>query len=91
MENEMSRHVFSFNKRDNGGEQLILVTNICHNGDGVDGIYYSQELTLCSYCNSAILSFSGIQITPNLLGQLANELEIETNKVKAILERKKNV
>lgn len=72
----LERHGFCFNPRDNGGETLMLTTDIYHNGDsGEKGIYYNQEITLLSYCNSASLNLYGASITPDMLRKLANELE----------------
>lgn len=71
----LNRHVFSFNEKANGGEQLILVTNFHHNGDGPGGIYTSQELSLQSYCNAATFSLHGAAITPEALRELANQLD----------------
>lgn len=81
-------HSFIFNKKDNGGESLSLTTSYYDNGDGpVKGCYTDQELTLQSYGNSATFNFSGIQITPNLLRELANELESAEIKAKSNHER----
>lgn len=71
---ELGRSVFSFNEDDNGGEQLILVTKLYHNGD-VGGYYTNQELTLNSYCNAASFTLTGCQISPEKLRELANQLE----------------
>ena len=82
----LKRHVFLFNKEDNGGESLILTTDFFDNGDAAaglpDGIYTNQELALQSYGNSASFNLCGAALTPALLRQLANELdkaEIEAN------------
>lgn len=69
----LKRHVFTFNKNDNGGESLMLITSFFHNGD-VDGVYRNQELTLQSYCNSASINLYGTQITSEILFKLAKEL-----------------
>ena len=70
---EVARHVYCFNEEDNGGEQLILTTIVYD--DKVGGIFFNQELTLGSYCNSASFNLTGAQITPKLLRELANQLE----------------
>ena len=75
---EVARHVFEFNPNDNGGENLSLTTIMLDNG--AKEIYYNQELTLCSYCNSATFNLVGSPLTPDLLRKLANELEKETIK-----------
>jgi hypothetical protein len=80
----LSTHVFVFNKRDNGGESLMLTTKFIANGDDItenEGVYINQELTLQSYSNSASFNLVGCNITPEILRQLANELEVEKNKI----------
>lgn len=79
-EGEVARHVFSFNPRDNGGEQLTLVSHIIDNGDVAAGIpeaglFLNQELSLQSYCNCASFLLLGAALTPDNLRKLANELE----------------
>lgn len=86
----LGKHFFVFNKKDNGGEQLCLATNICSNGDPFpDGIYLEQELTLQSYCNSASFSLLGAPITSNQLRKLADELDQKIFEIKAKLTAKK--
>lgn len=83
---ELSKHVFVFNEKDNGGESLSLTTRFISNGDEItekEGIYVNQELSLQSYCNSASFNLCGCTITPESLRQLANELEKEKNKILA--------
>jgi len=70
---------FRFNENDNGGESLTLTTKLLHNGDP-EGVYYNQEITLQSYCNSASINLFGAAITPEKLRELANQLEVATNK-----------
>lgn len=77
----LGRHVFVFNEHDNGGEQLILTTEFYHNGDP-DGVYVNQEITLGSYCNSASINLSGVQITPEILFKLATELVTAREKAR---------
>ena len=80
----ISIHSFCFNPIDNGGEALTLTTRFFPNGDpGV--VFTNQELSLQSYCNSASLNLHGASITPDMLRQLANELE------KAQIEAEKTV
>lgn len=81
MEKKVGVHVFSFNPRDNGGEQLSLRTTFLDNGDG--GILTNQELTLHSYCNQASIMLYGASITPEALRRLANELDEALVKAKA--------
>ena len=74
---------FVFNKRDNGGEALMLTTTFVDNGDPEPGIYTNQQLTLNSYCNSASFNLSGASITPKILRELANELEAKQVRMMA--------
>jgi len=76
--NMLKRHYFCFNDGDNGGEALTLTTEFHDNGDGApDGIYITQELCLGSYCNSASFHLAGAVLTPELLRELANQLDKE--------------
>jgi hypothetical protein len=77
----LERHVFTFNRKDNGGEQVTLTTKIRHNGDP-EGVYFEQEFSLQSYCNSASFTLIGAPLTPDLLRKLANELESATIRAK---------
>jgi hypothetical protein len=70
----LATHTFCFNKHDNGGESLVLKTEIYANGDP-GGIFWNQILTLHSYCNSASLTLCGASLTPDVLRDLANQLE----------------
>jgi hypothetical protein len=83
----LHRHVFCFNEEDNGGESLTLKTEFYDNGDAAAGlpagIYTNQELSLMSYGNSASFNLSGAAFTPELLRQLANELESAMIKAEA--------
>lgn len=87
-------HLFVFNQKDNGGESLTLITQFFSNGDpGAQGIFSNQELTLQSYCNSASFNLCGIQITPELLRKLADELvevRLESIASAAAMELAKN-
>jgi len=75
---KLKQHTFVFNDGDNGGEALTLTTEFHDNGDGVpEGVYMTQELCLGSYCNSASFHLSGAVLTPELLRELANQLDKE--------------
>lgn len=82
-EEPIHRYTFSFNPKDNGGEQLTLKTEFFDNGD--NEVYTIQSLTLESYCNSASFNLCGAAITPALLRELANQLDIAMSKAKAKL------
>lgn len=81
--NLLKKHTFCFNKNDNGGESLVLSTKMFSNGDP-DGVYYEQEISLQSYCNSATLHLVGASITPALLRKLADELEALEQEAKEL-------
>jgi len=66
-------HVFNFSPDENSGESLYLETKFFRNEDGE--VFTNQELTLHSHCKSASMNLSGIQITPEILRNLADELE----------------
>lgn len=78
MERRLNTHIFVFNKRDNGGEQLCLKTTFFHNGDKTlpGCCFTNQEIELMSYCNAASIKLVGCQITPEILRKLADELEV---------------
>jgi hypothetical protein len=80
------KHIFVFNEKDNGGQQLMLITKFISNGDPITentGIYVNQELTLNSYGNSSSFNFYEFYLTPENLRKLANQLEVEINKIVA--------
>ena len=78
MKKELGKHSFTFGK-ENGGEALVLTTDFyCYtdkDGKFEDEVITSQKLTLHSYCNAATFELIGIQLRPEALRQLANELE----------------
>jgi hypothetical protein len=81
----LDRHTFVFNEHDSGGESLSITTEFYANGDPItekEGVYTNQTLSLQSYCNSASFNLMGANITPDLLRQLANELESVRNKIR---------
>lgn len=81
----IKKHVFEFDTEINSGEGLTLVTEFYANGDPItenNGVYMNQYLTLQSYCNSVTFNLIGIQLTPEKLRQLANELERERQSIK---------
>lgn len=75
-------HRFLFNGGDNGGEQLVLVTEFFHNGDPVASgedpatkIFMNQKLRLNSYSNSAVFELYSALLEPSSLRGLADQLE----------------
>jgi len=78
---KLDTHTFTLNKNANGGEQVFIITTYYDNGDGIpDGIYTQHEICLNSYGNTASI-YLGCQITPELLRQLANELDVARNNL----------
>jgi hypothetical protein len=80
----LKTHNFNFSPEENGGEGLTLTTKFFANGDPItknQGVFWNQELTLQSYGNSATINLFGINLTPDVLRKLANELESERNKL----------
>lgn len=84
---KFGEHIFRFNKSDNGGESLSLTTRFYDNGDGhkglSPGLYYTQELTLNSYNNSATFHLHGAILTPEVLRSLADELDKKLIDIKS--------
>lgn len=81
-EKPLKTHSFNFTPGNNGGESLVLNTEFYSNGDpGLGGIYTIQQLTLHSYCNSITLNLSTSIFTPEILRDLANQLESTTSKI----------
>ncbi len=76
----LTRHTFIFNKQDNGGEQLAFVSEVYDQGEGPTSIYLTQKIILNSYCNEVVIKLNGFTITPDLLRQLADELEQKIEK-----------
>jgi hypothetical protein len=75
----LKTHTFTFNPKDNSGEHLTLTTDFYANGDPIDnknGVFVNQKLTLHSYCNECSIKLYSNSFTPELLRQLADELEI---------------
>lgn len=74
----IATHVFNIDENQNGGESLILKTDIFHNGDegkSEEIIFLNQELTLNSYANSASFNLAGTTLTPKKLRELADSIE----------------
>lgn len=71
----LGQNVFCFNEEDNGGESLILQTQYFDNGDGPDGVYGVQQLTLGSYGNSATFNLGTDMLNPETLRRLADQLD----------------
>ncbi len=78
-EQKLNKHLFIFNKDEQGGGQLILETQYIDNGDSAhglpDGVFTNQTLTLMSYGNSAIFNLCGDSLNPENLRELADQLE----------------
>lgn len=76
-------HHFTFNPEDNSGESLYLVTIKHTDNKYPEESFYTQELTLQSYGNSATFAISEF-MTPENLRKLANELEVAKLKAEQI-------
>ncbi len=76
----VGKHSFCFNKHEHGAESLELKTTFINNGDP-GSVYLSQILVLQGCYNSASFDLT-IQITPDILRELANELEKELIKAR---------
>jgi hypothetical protein len=83
----LKEHYFRINPTFNGGEALTLKTEFFR-GDNPSEVDYIQRLTLQSYANNVTLSLCGAVLTPELLRELADSLEMARNEAKiASLER----
>jgi len=72
---EVGRDVFVFNPQDNSGEELILTTIFCDNGDETNNIYTVQELMLTSSYSRSLFLLYGSSITPDMLRKAADQME----------------
>ena len=71
----IEKHVFAVNECDNGGEQVLIVTEFTAEV-GDDEVVVQQKLILSSYSNSATFDLNGASVlTPEILRTLADELE----------------
>ncbi len=81
-------HSFEVPPHVNGGESVIVTTKIFTNGDkdklGNNEIYLNQSISLQSYSNSMELLLVGNPLTPEILRDLANELDRAINKAKRL-------
>lgn len=68
-------HTFIVNPLDNSGEHLSIKTEFRPSGDPTT-VEINHFITLRSYFNSASFTLLGAQLTPEILRQLANELEV---------------
>ena len=73
---------FVFNPRDNGGEQVTLVTEFYATSDKTE-VYTYQELTLNCYGKSVTFAVNGL-FDPYILDQLSKQLKESTDKAKVI-------
>jgi hypothetical protein len=73
MDTKVKTHTFVPNPSLNGGEQILLNTDIYLNSEGK--AYLNQSWHLYSYTNSVELNISGSILTPEILRRLADELE----------------
>jgi len=73
----------TLNPSENGGEQAELTVELYDNGDGMpDGLYTLGTVVLNSYGNTASVTL-GVEITPSMLRDFANDLEVAIAKAVA--------
>lgn len=70
----LNRSVFVFNPQDKDGNTISMMTEYFNNGVP-GGVFTNQEITLYSNSNSASFHISGFTITPEMLRNLADQLE----------------
>jgi len=88
----ISKHQFTFNPEDNGGEAVTLETKFVDNGDGFpDGILTEQTLTLMSYGNSASISLCAASFNSKNLRELANGLDAARIQAENIVKGRSDV
>lgn len=87
-------HYFTFNPKQNDGEQVILHTTFERMGETREGkaddsiVFATQELILNSYTSSAHFNFDFL-LNPTRLRHLANQLEeYEANVLTALRIKK---
>jgi hypothetical protein len=68
------KHIFEIGPHVNGGENITIVSQI------EDGNIVEQTIEIMAYGNSAQLNLSRNILTPDILRELANQLEKEMNK-----------
>lgn len=83
MSDPIKSHAFCFNRADNGGEALTFHTAFFANGDP-GGVLAHQAMTLHSYSDSATIDLGGAILTPELLRQLAQELEAAKKEAESL-------
>ena len=90
MDKKIDKMVQTSNPDDNGGEQILLITEFYDNGDahlGLDkAVFTNQEIILQSYCNSASIKLDGAQLNSKTLFRLAEEMLIQEIRVKEMLK-----
>lgn len=87
-EKSLLKHSFNLSPKERGNESLTITTEFVDNGDrNGKSIYTNQTLTLQSYYNSASFNLNGIQITPEILRKLANELDEARTKAMFVAQQ----
>lgn len=80
---------FVFNEGSNGGEELLLTTQIHSYNDDPSTIYISQTFSLNSYANSVSMHLINA-LTPSMLRKCADEIEAVINKTKIAMYEKQS-
>lgn len=83
----ISKFSFDLTPSCNGGESFCFIGEIWDDGDNTppDEVYMISKFVLNSYGNEAIIS--GFLVTPEKLRELANQIEVEMNKAKQMMEQ----
>lgn len=76
---KFKRHVFNFNEDTNGGEALLVTTELNEINEEP-----TQEICLMSYGNCASIHLGQMLLTPAALRNMADELENYIKYVKRI-------
>jgi len=80
----VSKHEYTINPQDNGGEAAQIITKIIDNGDG--DLFLDQTVELqCYGIHYTIVKIP--ELTPEKLRELANQLESEILKAKAKIHK----
>jgi hypothetical protein len=83
----VKRHSFVFNPNENGGEQIILMTQFFPASPTSKDVFAVCELSLQSQGNSATFTLGGDIFSPENLRELANQLDVARNEAKAKLSK----
>lgn len=86
MDKKIDKIMQTINSNDNGGEQIVLITEFFDNGDRPAQIFTNQQIILQSYGNSASINLCSAQLNSNVLFRLAKEMLVQEIKVEKMIE-----